>query len=564
MHSESKLTDFGLATLADRYYYRDEQTPEELFNRVASTYGSNPDHSARIESYLNKLWFMPATPILSNGGTERGLPISCFLNVVEDSMEGIKDAWIENIELSKNGGGLGTYWGGVRSIGEQIGHAGQTSGIIPFIHVSDALTLAISQGSLRRGSASVYLDVWHPEIEEFLEIRKPTGDTNRRSLNLHNAVNISDAFMEAVKSGSKWPLISPKTGRTIRKIDARELWQRILELRIETGEPYLNFIDTVNKALPQAQKDLGLKVRQSNLCVEIDLPTDENRTAVCCLSSLNLAKWSEYSGQIDQVVRDICEFLDNVLTDFANRTTVDRARYSVLRERAIGLGVMGWHTFLQQNMIPFEGVMAKVHNVKIFKLLRQAADKASKELAKERGSCPDVPEERFSHKLAIAPTANISIICGGVSAGIEPIPANVYTHKTLSGSFVVRNPELERIVGTDEELWEDILQHDGSIQHLTDLSREIRDVFKTAFELDQRWIVDHAADRAPYICQSQSVNLFLPADIEKKLLHDLHWRAWKRGVKSLYYVRSKSMQKAATVTHQSAEVPEDDQCLSCQ
>lgn len=567
------LTDFGIATLADRYYWRDEKTPDDLFKRVADAYASNPEHGQRMLSYMQKLWFMPATPILSNGGTDRGLPISCFLNTVPDSMEGIRNTWNENIELSRFGGGLGTYWGDVRSVGETISDSGSTSGIIPFIKVQDSLSLAISQGSLRRGSASVYLDVWHPEIEEFLEIRKPTGDVNRRSLNLHHGVNISDAFMEAVRSGSKYNLISPKTGKTTKRIVAREVWQRLLELRLETGEPYLNFTDTVNRSLPQAQKDLGLRVRQSNLCTEITLPTNDVRTAVCCLGSLNVARWFEFAPQIDQVVRDTGEFLDNVLTDFAARTTIERARYSVLRERAIGIGWMGFHTFLQQNSIPFASVMSKVWNKKISKAIRAAADKASKELANERGSCPDVPGERFSHKLAIAPTANISVICGGVSAGIEPIPANVYIHKTLAGSFVVRNPELEKIIGTDEELWNDILKHDGSVQHLEMLSSHDKDVFKTSFELDQRWVVDLAADRASDICQSQSVNLFLPPNIQKQLLHDLHWRAWEKGVKSLYYVRSQSIQRATNTTadgyvvqgvHAELVPVNGDECLSCQ
>lgn len=563
------LTDFGKATLADRYYWKEEREPDDLFKRVAIAYGSNSAHSDRILDYLKRLWFMPATPILSNGGTDRGLPISCFLNTVSDSMEGIRSTWNENIELSRLGGGLGTYWGGVRSVGETISGSGSTSGVIPFLKVSDSLSLAISQGSLRRGSASVYLDIWHPEIEEFLELRKPTGDVNRRSLNLHHGVNISDAFMEAVKSGLKWPLTSPKTGKTVKKVDAREIWQRILELRIETGEPYLNFIDTVNRSLPQAQKDLGLSVRQSNLCTEITLATNSSRTAVCCLGSLNLAKWFEYKDEIDQIVRDVTEFLDNVLSDFISRTTIERAAYSASRERAIGLGVMGLHTFFQQNSVPFDSVMAKIWNKKIFRALRKAADKASKELANERGSCPDVPGERFSHKLAVAPTANISIICGGVSAGVEPIPANVYIHKTLSGSFVVHNPELEKILGADSDLWDDILKHDGSVQHLEILSDRDKDVFKTAFEIDQRWIVELAADRTGDICQAQSINLFLPPDIHKQLLHDLHWDSWKRGIKSLYYVRSKSLQRATntmsvTDGYLAERISNLDDCLSCQ
>lgn len=558
------LTDFGLATLKDRYYWGNEQTPDDLFARVADAYGSNKEHADRMMFYMHRLWFMPATPILSNGGTDRGLPISCFLNTVTDNMNGIKDTWNENIELSRLGGGLGTYWGGVRSVGERIGQSGETSGIIPFIKVQDSLSLAISQGSLRRGSAAVYLDIHHPEIEEFIELRKPSGDVNRRSLNLHHGINITDEFMIAVREGSRFGLRSPKTNKVLRKVDARALWARILEVRLETGEPYLNFIDTVNRSLPQSQKDLGLVVKQSNLCTEITLPTDDSRTAVCCLGSLNAAKWHEYAGQINQVTRDVLEFLDNVLTDFANRTTIDRARYSVLNERAVGLGIMGFHTLLQQKMIPFDSAMGKVWNNIIFSRLKAAADKASKELANERGSCPDVPGERFSHKLAVAPTANISIICGGVSAGIEPIPANIYTHKTLSGSFVIRNPELERVIGSDDELWEDILKHDGSIQHREDISEDTREVFKTAFEIDQRWIIELAADRAQHICQAQSVNLFLPADIHKQDLHHLHWTAWEDGVKSLYYVRSKSMKRATHIQNFDQPQYDTDQCIACQ
>lgn len=560
------LTNFGIATLKDRYLWGDEKEPDDIFDRVAQAYASDEGHRERIRSYLDKLWFMPSTPILSNGGTDRGLPISCFLNSVEDSMEGIKDAWNENIELSKQGGGLGTYWGGVRSIGEAVGSSGSTSGIIPFLKVQDSLSLAISQGSLRRGSAAVYLDIYHPEIEEFISIRRPSGDANRRSLNIHHGINITDNFMEAVKAGTKFNLVSPKTGKTIKKVVARELWARILETRLETGEPYLNFIDTVNRALPQAQKDLGLRVRQSNLCTEITLPTDKDRTAVCCLGSLNLAKWDEFQSPLDQVVSDCCEFLDNVLDDFEHRTTVPRARYSVGQERAIGLGVMGLHTFFQQNDIPFESVMAKVWNARIFKTIKKAADLASIQLANERGSCPDVPGERFSHKLAVAPTANISVICGGVSAGIEPIPANVYTHKTLSGSFIVRNSELERLIGSDEELWEDILKRDGSVQHLDQLTKHQKDVFKTAFEINQRWVVELSNDRAPYLCQAQSVNLFLPADIDKQLLNDLHWTAWEGGSKSLYYVRSRSMQRATNTVADGYLAPklEPEECLVCQ
>ncbi|HKA78959.1 MAG TPA: ribonucleoside-diphosphate reductase subunit alpha [Xanthobacteraceae bacterium] len=552
------LTAFGKATLTDRYLLPGESY-QDLFARVACAYADDIAHAQRLYDAMSRLWFMPATPILSNGGTTRGLPISCFLNAVPDSLEGIVTTWNENVWLASNGGGIGTYWGQVRSIGEAVKGAGETSGIIPFIHVMDGLTLAISQGSLRRGSAAVYLDIDHPEIEEFLEIRKPSGDFNRKGLNLHHGINVTDAFMRAVETGSMFALRSPKTGEALRELDARMLWQRILENRLQTGEPYLLFIDTVNRALPKHQRELGLKVATSNLCSEITLTTgsdhrEEERTAVCCLASLNIETWEEWTDE-PGFVEDILRMLDNVLTSFITTApdSMRRARYSALRERSVGLGVMGFHSFLQAQGIPFESALAKSWNFKIFRKIRRDADTASVRLAKERGPCPDALERgmaaRFSHKLAIAPTASISIICGGTSACIEPIPANIYTHKTLSGAFVVRNPYLTKLlarVGADTpETWQSIVAHDGSVQHLDVLSDADKAVFRTAFEIDQRWIVDLAADRAPLICQSQSLNLYLPADIEKWDLHMLHWTAWKRGVKSLYYCRSKSIQRAA-------------------
>ncbi len=579
------LTVFGKATLTDRYLLPGESY-QDMFARVACAYADDVAHAQRLYDAMSRLWFMPATPILSNGGTTRGLPISCFLNAVPDSLEGIVTTWNENVWLASNGGGIGTYWGKVRSIGEAVKGAGETSGIIPFIHVMDGLTLAISQGSLRRGSAAVYLDIDHPEIEEFLEIRKASGDFNRKGLNLHHGINVTDAFMRAVETGSLFPLRSPKTGETLREVDARMLWQRILENRLQTGEPYLLFIDTVNRALPKHQRELGLKVSTSNLCSEITLTTgsdhrDEERTAVCCLASLNIETWEQWNDEPD-FVEDILRMLDNVLTSFITTApdSMQRARYSALRERSVGLGVMGFHSFLQAQGIPFESALAKSWNFKIFRKIRRDADTASVRLAKERGPCPDALERgmaaRFSHKLAIAPTASISIICGGTSACIEPIPANIYTHKTLSGAFVVRNPYLTKLlarIGADTpEVWQSIVEHDGSVQHLDMLSDADKAVFRTGFEIDQRWIVDLAADRAPFICQSQSLNLYLPADIEKWDLHMLHWTAWKRGVKSLYYCRSKSIQRAAFAGQLTAKVASAEQatrtdyeeCLACQ
>ncbi|NWG92791.1 MAG: ribonucleoside-diphosphate reductase subunit alpha [Parvularculaceae bacterium] len=554
---DALLTDFGKKTLDDRYLLEGE-TYQDMFARVARTYGDDADHAQRIYDYISKLWFMPATPVLSNGGADRGLPISCFLNGVGDSLDEIVVTWNENVALASNGGGIGTYWGGVRSIGEKVKGAGATSGIIPFIRVMDSLTLAISQGSLRRGSAACYLDVHHPEIEEFLEIRKASGDFNRKSLNLHHGINITDEFMEAVADDRDFGLRSPKTGAVLKTVSARKLWQKILEIRLATGEPYLIFSDTVNRAMPKHQRDLGLKVSTSNLCSEIMLHTGkdhlgEDRTAVCCLSSINAEKYFEWKDD-PRFIEDVMRFLDNVLEDFIRRAPAAMAKavYSAKRERSVGLGLMGFHSFLQQMGVPFESAMAKSWNTRLFKHIRMGADAASVVLAEERGPCPDAEErgvrQRFSHKLAVAPTASISIICGGCSPCIEPIPANVYVHKTLSGSFTVKNAALQAILsekGHDtDDIWASIIEHEGSVQHLDFLSELERDVFKTAFEIDQRWVVELAADRAPYICQGQSVNLFLPGDIDKWDLHMLHWTAWEKGVKSLYYCRSKSVQRA--------------------
>lgn len=555
---DSLLTEFGKKTLQDRYLLPGESY-QDMFARVSLAFADDTEHAQRLYDYMSKLWFMPATPVLSNGGAARGLPISCFLNQVGDSLDDIVETWTENVWLASNGGGIGTYWGNVRSIGEKVGQNGQTSGIIPFIRVMDSLTLAISQGSLRRGSAACYIDVHHPEIEEFLEIRKASGDFNRKSLNLHHGINITDDFMEAVKNDEDYGLISPKSKEVIRTINARKLWQKILELRMQTGEPYLLFTDTVNNAMPAHQRKLGLKVTQSNLCSEITLPTGvdhagQDRTAVCCLSSVNAEKYLEWSKD-ETFIEDIFRFLDNVLEDFIERAPPEMARavYSAKRERSVGLGLMGFHSFLQTMNVPLESAMSKVWNEKMFKHIRQGADAASVKLAKERGPCEDARDvgmmARFSHKMAVAPTASISIICGGTSAGIEPIPANVYTHKTLSGSFTVKNQQLQRLLASKDmdtdEVWTSILEHEGSIQHLECLDEHEKSVFKTAFEIDQRWIIELAADRTPYICQSQSLNLFLPGDIAKWDLHMLHWTAWERGLKSLYYCRSKSVQRAA-------------------
>ncbi len=563
---DSLLTDFGRATLDDRYLLPGESY-QDLFARVASYYGDDQAHAQRLYDYISKMWFMPATPVLSNGGTDRGLPISCFLNEATDSLDGIVGLWNENVWLASKGGGIGSYWGNLRSIGEKVGQNGKTSGIIPFIRVMDSLTLAISQGSLRRGSAAVYLPIWHPEIEEFIDMRRPTGgDPNRKALNLHHGVLISDDFMRAVEADEQWGLRSPKDNSVVRSISARALWIRILTTRIEQGEPYIIYSDHVNNARPEQHKLAGLEVKTSNLCAEITLPTGvdqygKQRTAVCCLSSLNLETWFEWHKD-ERFIEDVMRFLDNVLEDFIQKApdSMERAKYAAYRERSVGLGVMGYHSFLQDNSIPFESVMAKVWNTRMFKHIRAEADKASKTLAAERGACPDAKdygiEERFSHKMAIAPTASISIIAGNSSPGIEPISANVFLQKTLSGSFSVRNRALKKVLeayGQDnEDIWSSITLSKGSVQHLDFLTQHEKDVFKTAFELDQRWVVEHAADRAGFICQSQSINIFLPANVHKRDLHQIHYQAWKRGVKSLYYCRSLSIQRADTVSEKKA------------
>ncbi len=593
---DSLLTNFGKSTLNDRYLLPDEDY-QGMFARVASYFSDNESHAQRIYNYMSDHWFMPSTPILSNGGTNRGLPISCFLNEANDSLHGILELWNENVWLASKGGGIGSYWGNLRGQGEKVGQAGKTSGVVPFIRVMDSLTLAISQGSLRRGSAACYLPVWHPEIEEFVDLRRPTGgDPNRKALNLHHGVVLSDDFMRAVEEDKEWVLKSPKDSSVQKTIKARSLWIKILTARIETGEPYLLFIDRVNDAIPHHHKMAGLQVKMSNLCSEITLPTGldhlgKRRTAVCCLSSLNLEKYDQWHDNSDFVL-DVMRFLDNVMEDFIVRApeTMDSAKYSAFRERSVGLGVMGFHSFLQKKGIPFESVMAKVWNKRIFSSIKEQADNSSKILAEEKGSCPDASDygvkERFSNKIAIAPTASISIICGGSSPGVEPIATNSFNQKTLSGSFNVRNPQLRQVLakkGKDtEDVWSSITTQNGSVQHLDFLDESEKSIFKTAFEIDQRYVIELAGDRTSYVCQAQSLNIFLKPDIHKRDLHNIHFSAWKKGIKSLYYLRSMSLQRAEVVTQNKNNVkvpvtgkinqnekPQDntqdyEECLSCQ
>lgn len=588
-YSRDKLLDeFSIRTLRDRYMLPEERSPQDAFARAARAFADDAAHAQRIYDYASKHWFMFATPILSNGGTDRGLPISCFLNYVEDSREGITSIYTENAFLASVGGGIGTYWGDIRTLGTATSNGSESTGQIPFIKVSDSLTLAFSQGKTRRGSKAAYSHISHPEIEEFLDIRKPTGDANRRSINIHHGIVVNDKFMRIVEKAviakrenreydDSWPLIDPHTKKVVRIASARALWIKIMQNRAEMGEPYIMFEDTVNDYLPDYQKRLGLKVRQSNLCTEITLPTDDTRTAVCCLSSLNAEYFDEWKDD-EQFIEDIVRFLDNVLQNFIDNAPpyLNKAVYSAMRERAIGIGLMGFHSYLQSKMVPFESAIAKAINIKIFKHIKEAAMEATEVLAYEYGPCPDALGHsmvRNSHLLAPAPNASSSILCGNTSPGIEPVPANAFNQKTMSGTHLLKNKHLERILEefglNSDKVWQGIIANKGSIQHL-ELPDHIKDVFKTAWEIDQRWVVDLAADRQKFICQSQSLNLFLYADVDKSYLHQLHMDAWKKGVKTLYYVRSQTIKRSDDLskkmerhTFEIKEAGQDD-CLACE
>ena len=574
------LTDFGKTTLKDRYLLPEETSPQDGFMRAAKAFSDNDEMAERIYNYASKLWFMYSTPILSNGGTNRGMPISCFLNYVGDSREGLTGHYTENAWLASIGGGIGGYWGHVRSDGVSTSGGSQSSGSIPFLHVVDSEILAFSQGKTRRGSYAAYMDMSHPEIIEFLEMRKPSGgDIHRKCLNLHHAINISDEFMQLIEKciaeptyDDSWNLIDPHTKKVIRTVSARDLWQKLLETRVATGEPYVSFIDTINDALPETQKRLGLRVHHSNLCTEITLPTNENRTAVCCLSSVNLEKYEEWKND-PLFVPDLVRFLDNALSYFIENApeSVFRAKFSAASERSIGLGAMGFHAYLQSKGIPFESALAKSLNLKIFKKIKQEAVDESQRLAIKRGEAPDMEGTgmRNAHLLAIAPNASSSIICGTTSPSIEPYRANAYVQKTMSGSFLVKNKYLEKLlekkgINTDA-VWQSIVAQRGSVLHLDELSDYEKDTFKTSIEINQQWVIEHAADRQQYVCQGQSVNVFVPADVNIKELHDIHMLAWKRKIKTLYYCRSEAIKRAELVSKKVERtiIPEAD-CLACE
>ena len=577
---DNLLTDFGKTTLKDRYLLPEEKSPQDGFMRAAKAFSDNDEMAERIYNYASKLWFMYSTPILSNGGSTRGMPISCFLNYVGDSREGLTGHYTENAWLASIGGGIGGYWGHVRSDGVSTSGGSQSSGSIPFLHVVDSEILAFSQGKTRRGSYAAYMDMSHPEIIEFLEMRKPSGgDIHRKCLNLHHGINISNEFMELIEKciseptyDDSWNLIDPHTKEIVRTVSARELWQKLLETRVATGEPYVSFIDTINEALPETQKKLGLRVHHSNLCTEITLPTNENRTAVCCLSSVNLEKYDEWQKE-PLFIPDLIRFLDNALTFFIENApeNVFRAKFSAANERSIGLGAMGFHAYLQSKGIPFESALAKAMNLKIFRKIKEQAVEESKTLAIKRGEAPDMEGTgmRNAHLLAIAPNASSSIICGTTSPSIEPFRANAYVQKTMSGSFLVKNKYLEKLlekkgINTDE-IWQSIVAQRGSVLHLDELSDYEKDTFKTAIEINQQWVIEHAADRQQYICQGQSINVFVPADVNIKELHDIHMLAWKRKIKTLYYCRSEAIKRAELLSKKVERtiIPEAD-CLACE
>ena len=581
---DNYLSEFSHKTLQDRYLIAGETSPQDAFARAARAFSDNDAHAQRLYDYASKLWFMFSTPILSNGGTARGLPISCFLNYIEDSRTGLTGHYTENAFLSSVGGGVGGSWSDVRSVGSKTSNGSESTGVIPFMKVVDAEMLAFSQGVTRRGSYAAYLDISHPEIEEFLDVRKPTGgDINRKSVNLHHGVVISDKFMELIEQATRepgfddsWDLIDPHTKQVIKTVSAKTLWVKLIQNRVETGEPYIMFGDTVNAALPQFQKDMGLSVHHSNLCSEITLPTNEGRTAVCCLSSVNLEEFDEWKNNKD-FIPDLIRMLDNVISYFVSHAPVqlEKAKTSAEQERSLGLGAMGFHAYLQRRNVPFESPMAVGANKMMFEHIKKEAKNASDQLCKERGPCHDGYHAgvRNAHLLAVAPNASSSIICGNTSPSIEPYRANAFTQKTKSGSSLLKNEYLEHALQEldqdTDEVWKSIITNNGSVQHLDLLVDWTKDVFKTAVEIDQRWIIEMAADRQKEICQSQSLNVFFPANVSKQELHAIHMMAWKKKVKTLYYLRSEAIKRAETVSDEALrqyifDSMDDEGCLACE
>ena len=583
---DSLFDELGIKRLKESYMREDETSPQERFAYVSKHFGSNEAHSQRLYEYSSRHWLSYSTPILSFGRSKRGLPISCFLPYLDDSAEGLVDCLSEVNWLSMLGGGVGIGIG-IRSADDK------SVGVMPHLRTYDASSLAYRQGRTRRGSYAAYLDISHPDILIFLEMRKPTGDQNMRCQNLHHGINITDDFMHLIEkcmlepdADDTWELKDPHSGEVRDTIPARELWQRILEIRMQTGEPYLHFIDTSNRLMPEFQKKLGLSIKQSNLCSEIILPTDKERTAVCCLSSLNLEYFDEWKHD-KLFLRDTAEMLDNVLDYFITNApdAVSRAKYSATRERSIGIGALGFHAYLQLNNIAWESALATSANNRMFKHIREGLDEANIQLGKERGEAPDCAGtgRRFAHVMAVAPNASSSILMGNTSPSVEPFRANAYRQDTLSGAYLNKNKYLDKIIKEKcdadskldyNEIWSSIIANDGSVQHLEFFDEWTRDVFKTSMEIDQRWVVQHAADRQPYIDQAQSLNLFFRPNSNIKYIHAVHFLAWKQGLKTLYYCRSEKISKADKVSKKVErkiieelnlkQLATEEVCLACE
>jgi len=590
---DTLFDELGKIRLKESYMKEEETSPQERFAFVSKSFGSNQEHAQRLYEYSSKHWLSYSTPILSFGRSKRGLPISCFLNYIEDTAEGLVDNLSETNWLSMLGGGVGIGFG-IRSADDK------STGVMPHLKIYDASSLAYRQGRTRRGSYAAYLDISHPDIISFLEIRKPTGDQNMRCLNLHHAVNIPDTFMQIIEkcmidntADDSWELKDPHSGEVREIVSAKHLWQQLLELRMHTGEPYIHFIDTSNRLMPEWLKEKGLRINQSNLCSEIILPTNEERTAVCCLSSLNLEYYDDWKDN-KHFLHDVAEMLDNVLQYFIDNApdVISRAKYSALRERSIGIGALGFHAYLQQKNVAFEGVMAKVLNNSIFKHIRKGLDDANETLGKIRGEAPDAVGfgKRFSHLMAIAPNASSSIIMGNTSPSIEPYRANAYRQDTLSGSFLNKNKHLDKVImshlssdGTPltpkgeeiyADIWSSIIANDGSVQHLDWMDENTKAVFKTSMEIDQRWVIEHASDRQQYIDQAQSLNVFFRPDSNIKYIHAVHFMAWKKGLKTLYYCRSEKLAKADKVSKKierevikeldMSQIAQGNDCIACE
>lgn len=586
--SRDELFDkLGISRLKESYMREEEESPQERFAFVSLQFASNIEHAQRLYDYASKHWLSYSTPILSFGRSKKGMPISCFLNYINDTAEGLVENLSETNWLSMLGGGVGIGFG-IRASDDK------SVGVMPHLKTYDSSCLAYRQGRTRRGSYATYLDISHPDVIQFLEMRKPTGDQNVRCLNLHHGININDRFMELVErcmadpdADDGWNLTDPHTGEIRDTVSAKYLWQKILELRMETGEPYIHFIDTSNEYLPQWQKDLGLKIHQSNLCSEIILPTNKDRTAVCCLSSVNLEYYDSWSKNT-MFLRDMAEMLDNVLQFFIDKApdAVSRAKFSAMRERSIGIGALGFHAYLQKNMLEWESWQATSANMRMFRHIRSKLDEANMELGTERGEAPDAvgTGRRFSHVMAIAPNASSSIIMGNTSPSIEPYRANAYRQDTLSGAYLNKNKHLVGLIKnkieagetkqTEDEIWSSIISNDGSVQQLRFLTEEEKNVYKTAMEIDQRWIIDHASKRQQFIDQAQSLNLFFRPDVNKKYLHLVHFLAWKSGLKTLYYCRSEKVGKADKVSRRiereiikeadMTALVESSECLACE